>query len=141
MQLNFLHAWLFLKSICPDSDGAHLNDPIHIPDFVTRQRLSFPQMEEPHISMFPAATNVSDWPFYLCATNFLLGYKLEQSDTGRSLCSVKDKRIIFQSSFHTKIIFNFLYIFIKICSEKVCYIKVIIIYKKNRNNGKIAVSN
>lgn len=72
----------------------------------------FSQMEEPHISMFPAATNVSDWPFYFCATNLLLGHKVEQSDNGRSLCSVKGKRIIFQSYIfffifcHTKSFFN-----------------------------------
>lgn len=41
--------------------------------------------------MFSGATSVTDWDIFFSATNLLLGYRLEQSDTGKSLCSFKDK--------------------------------------------------
>lgn len=90
LQMNFLHARLLHKSICPDFDWTQLNDPIHIPDFFTRQCFPFSHIQKSKISMFSGATSVTDWAFF-CATNLLLGYHLEQNDTGKSLCSFKDK--------------------------------------------------
>lgn len=70
LQMNFLHARLLHKSICPDSDSAHLSDPIHIPDFFTRQCFPFSQREKSKISMFSGATSVTDWPpFFLPPTS------------------------------------------------------------------------
>lgn len=92
LQMNFLHARLLHKRICPDSDWTQLNDPIHIPDFFKRQCFPFSQTQKSKISMFSGATSVTDWAFcFLPATSLLLGHRLEQNDTGKSLCSFKDK--------------------------------------------------
>ena len=67
LQMNFLHAWLLHKRICPDSDWTQLNDPIHIPDFFTRQCFPFSQTQKSKISMFSGATSVTDWAlFFVC---------------------------------------------------------------------------
>lgn len=91
LQMNFLHAQLLHKRICPDSDWTQLNDLIHIPDFFTRQCFSFSQTQKSKISMFSGATSVTDWAFSFSATNLLLGYRLEQNDTGKNSCSFTDK--------------------------------------------------
>lgn len=66
LQMNFLHARLLHKRICPDSDWTQLNDPIHIPDFFTRQCFPFSRTQKSKISMFSGATSVTDWAFFFC---------------------------------------------------------------------------
>lgn len=66
-RLGAIYKWIsftrdcFIKRICPD--WTQLNDPIHIPDFFTRQCFPFSQTQKSKISMFSGATSVTDWAF------------------------------------------------------------------------------
>lgn len=91
LQMNFLHARLLHKSICPDSDWTQLNDSIHIPDFFTRQCFSFSQTEKSKISMFSGATSVTDWPFFFSCHQPLVRLATGTKWHWKSLCSFEDK--------------------------------------------------
>lgn len=91
LQMNFLHARLLHKSICPDSDWTQLNDSIHIPDFFTRRCFSFCQTEKSKISMFSGATSVTDWPFFFSCHQPLVSLATGTKWHWKSLCSLEDK--------------------------------------------------
>lgn len=90
-RLGAIYKWISLTLNCFIKrfwlDRTQLNDPIHIPAFFTRRCFPFSQKQKSKISMFSGATRVTDWVFF---SPLLLGYQLEQNDTGKSF--FKEKR-------------------------------------------------
>lgn len=91
-QMNFLHAPLLHKKNCPD--WTQLNDPIHIPDivfhFLERRSPKFPCSQVQQVLLIGPFLFFLFFFFSFSCHDLLLGYQLEQNDTGKG--SFEDNR-------------------------------------------------